>query len=189
MSSAGMLAAWAAMVLAMMLPLVRGQARWLALRSLRRLRQHAVAVFSVAFLAVWTLAGAVAIVALAPVRGQAGAVALALAVAACWHAAPARWRLLRRCAAQRAPAVRGARAAADWGRAGLLAGRRCVATCGALMLPMASAQHPALMVGAALVLFSERRRAPNPELHAARRTEALWIGAVAVAVAGLAVAG
>jgi hypothetical protein len=188
MSTGEMLAAWAAMVVAMMLPLVRGQARWLALRSLRRLRQGAVAVFAGAFVLVWALAGAGAVVALEPVRGEAGAVALALAVAAAWHGAPARRRLLRRCAAQRAPAVRGARAVAGWGRAGALAGGRCVATCWALMLPMAIAHHPALMAGTALVLLSERRRGPNPELHAAGRLQALAIAAAAVAVAGFAAA-
>ena len=57
------------------------------------------------------------------------------------------------------------------------------------MLPMAIAHHPALMGVAALVLVSERRRAANPETRAGRPAEALWIGAAAVAVAALAVAG
>ena len=178
-----LLGSWAVMVVAMMLPLVRGQARWLALRSLRRRRQHAVATFTVAFLVVWLAFGALAVALLGPVRGELWAVALGLAAAALWQAAPARGRLLRRCATQRAPAVRGSRALRDWAGGGLRSGRRCVGTCAPLMLPMAVAHHPALMVGAALVIASERRRAPNPETRGGRRLEALWIGAAAVAAA------
>ncbi len=118
-----------------------------------------------------------AIALLAPVRGEPLAVALALALAAGWHCAPQRRRLLRRCGILRAPAVHGARAVADWARGGLRVGARCVGTCGALMVPMAIVHHPALMVGAALVLVSERRPGPNPERRAARPLEALWLGA------------
>ncbi len=189
MTYAALVGSWALMVVAMMLPLVRKQARWLAFRSLRARRRHAVAVFTGAFLAVWVAAGALAIALLEPVRGEIAAVAVALAVAAWWQRAPARRRLLRRCGVQRAPAVRGWRALADQCRGGLLAGTRCVATCWALMLPMAIAHHPALMAGAALVLVSERRRGPNPETRGARRLEALWIAAAAAVAAGLAVAG
>jgi len=186
---AALLGSWALMVVAMMLPLVREQARWLALRSLRRHHRRVVVAFTGAYLAPWVALGAIAIAALAPVRGEAWAVALALAAAAVWQCAPARRRLLRRCGAQRAPAVRGARALADRLRGGLLAGRRCVGTCGPLMLPMAIAHHPALMAGAALVVASERRAAPNPETRGGRPHEALWIGAAAVAVAIWSIAG
>jgi hypothetical protein len=188
MSYGALLGWWAAMVVAMMLPLVRGQARWLALRSLRRHRQKAVALFAAAFVATWVAAGAVALAVLGPVRGEPAAVALALAVAACWQCAAPRRRLLRRCGVLRAPAVHGPRAVADWGRAGVLSGGRCVVTCGALMAPMAIVHSPALMVGTALVLVSERGRGPNPETRGARRLEALWIGAAALATAALAVA-
>jgi predicted metal-binding membrane protein len=102
MSLGGLLGSWAAMVIAMMLPLVRHQARWLAFRSLRARRQQAVAVFSGAYFAVWMTAGAVALVVLGPVRGEPAALALALAVAACWHCAASRRRLLLRCGVQRA---------------------------------------------------------------------------------------
>jgi predicted metal-binding membrane protein len=189
MSYAELLGSWGLMAVALMLPLVRKRARWLAFRSLRARRQQAVAVFTVVYLAVWVAAGALAIALLAPVRGSTVAVALALVVAACWQCAPPRRRLLRRCGFLRAPAVRGVRAVADQARAGLRAGTRCIATCWALMLPMAIAHHPALMVGAALVLASERRRGPNPEMRGARRLEALWLGAAAFVAAGIAVAG
>jgi len=189
LSYGALLGSWAVMVVAMMLPLVRRQARWLALRSLRSHRQWAVAMFAGAYLVVWVAFGAIAIALLEPVRGAPFAVAVALAAAAVWQCAGPRRRLLRRCATQQAPAVRGARAVADWARGGAQAGTRCVGTCWALMLPMTIAHHPALMAGAAAVLVSERRRAANPETRGGRRAEALWIGAAAVAVAALSVAG
>lgn len=183
-----LLGSWALMAVAMMVPLARKRARWLAFRSLRARRQHAVATFAAGFLAVWLAAGAIAIALAEPVRGEPWAVAGALALAAWWQRAPARRRLLRRCGVLRAPAVHGARAPADWAHGGLLIGARCVATCGALMLPMAIVHHPALMLGAALVVTSERRRGPNPETRGGRRREAVWIAAAAGAVAGIAVA-
>jgi predicted metal-binding membrane protein len=189
LSYGALLASWALMVVAMMLPLVREQARWLALRSLRRDSRRVVATFTLAYLALWVAFGAVAIAVLEPVRGSLWAVALALAVAAVWQCAPARRRLLRRCGVQRAPAVHGRRALADRLRAGLLAGRRCIGTCGPLMAPMAIAHHPALMVGAALVVAGERRQAPDPETRGGRRGEALAIGAAALAVAAWSVLG
>ena len=186
MSTAALVGSWTLMAVAMMLPLVRKRARWLAFRSLPARRQRAVAAFTATFLAVWVAAGLVAIALLEPVRGEPAAVALALALAAGWQCAPARRRLLVRCGALRAPAVRGARAVADCGRGGLQVGARCVATCGAIMLPMAIVHHPALMVGAALVLVSERRPGPNPERRAGRRLEAIWLGAAALVAAGFA---
>ena len=189
LSYGALLASWAVMVVAMMLPLVREQARWLALRSLRRDSRRVVATFTAAYLALWVAFGAVAIALFEPVRGSLWAVASALAVAALWQHAPARRRLLRRCGVQRAPAVHGTRAVADRVRAGLLAGRRCVGTCGPLMAPMAIAHHPALMVGAALVVAGERRQAADPETRGGRREEALAIGAAALAVGAWSVLG
>ncbi|HKP89308.1 MAG TPA: DUF2182 domain-containing protein, partial [Thermoleophilaceae bacterium] len=65
------LAGWTAMAVAMMLPLARPQARWLAFRSLPRHRHRSVAVFAAAYVAVWVATGALALAALAPVRGEA----------------------------------------------------------------------------------------------------------------------
>jgi len=78
----------------MMLPLVRRQALWLALRSLRSHRQRAVAVFTGAHLVVWVAFGAIAIALLGPVRGASWADAVALAAAAVWQRAAPRRRLL-----------------------------------------------------------------------------------------------
>jgi len=80
----------------MMLPLVRRQARWLALRSLRSHRQRAVAVFTGAHLVVWVAFGAIAIALLEAVRGASWADAVALAAAAVWQRAGPRRRLLCR---------------------------------------------------------------------------------------------
>ena len=182
------LAGWTAMAVAMMLPLGRRQARWLAFRSLPRHRHRAVATFAVAYVAAWVGAGAIAIAALAPVREAPLAVAGALALAAVWHRAPLRRRLLLRCGVRRVPAVVGWRAVADWMRAGGGAGARCLVTCGPLMLPMAIAHHPGLVVGVALVVAAERRPGPNPERRAGRRADAACVALAAVAVAALALA-
>ncbi|MFL5888181.1 MAG: hypothetical protein ACJ76M_03760 [Solirubrobacteraceae bacterium] len=54
-----------------------------------------------------------------------------------------------------------------------MTGGRCIATCWALMLPMAILHSPVLTVGGALVVASERRSAPNPERRAGRPLEAM----------------
>lgn len=177
---------WTAMVVAMMLPLTSADARWIAFRSLPSRRQFAVASFAAGFLAVWALAGAVALLATAPVQGEPPALAVALAVAAGWQVAPLRRRALRRCAAIRAPAIRGWRAPADCARAGAVVGGRCIATCWAVMLPMAILHSPVLMAATALVVASERRPGPNPDRRGGRPAEALALlaGAGVVALAG-----
>jgi hypothetical protein len=180
---------WVAMVIATMLPWTGGDTRWLAFRVLPDCRQQAIAVFALAFLAVWTAVGVAALVALEPWQGEPAAVAPALVVAAAWQVAPARRRVLRRCAVSRAPAIRGWRARADWARLGTVAGARCVTTCWAVMLPMAILHSPLLMLGAALVVASERRPAPNPERRGGRPGEALALLAGAAAFATLAAVG
>jgi predicted metal-binding membrane protein len=183
------LAAWTVMAAAMMLPLARKEARWLAYRSLRSRRRAAVGVFAAAHLSVWALAGAVAVAALAPLHGKLLAAGAALVGAAAWHGAPARVRILRRCASTRAPAIRGWRAAADWSRAGGVSGARCVATCWALMIPMAVVHHPALMAAAALTVAAERRRGPNPERRAGRPLDVVGLACAGTALALVALAG
>jgi hypothetical protein len=168
------------MVTAMMLPWVAADARWLALRSLPAMRRRAIGVFAGTFLLVWALAGAVELTAMAPLGGSGAAVAVALAAAAAWQVTPTRRRVLRRCGALRAPAIRGPRAALAWARSGAISGGRCVATCWALMLPMAILHSPVLIVGAALVIASERRPGPNPERRAGRSAEALVLLGMAV---------
>jgi predicted metal-binding membrane protein len=187
-SAGSAILAFALMAVAMMLPLARSPARWLAFRSLRSHRQAAIAVFAASCMAVWVAAGAVLVVVLGPVRGSLPAVAAALAVAAAWQVAPARRRLLRRCGTATAPAIRGRRAVADWSRGGARAGARCVGTCWAVMAPMAIVHHPALMALAALVVFGERRAGPNPERRGGRPFEARVLAAAAAAVLVLAAA-
>jgi predicted metal-binding membrane protein len=182
------LAAWTVMAAAMMLPLARKEARWLAFRSLPRRRRAAVGVFAAAHLSVWALAGVPAVAALAPLHGDLLAAGLALVAAAAWHGAPPRVRVLRRCASTRAPAIRGWRAVADWSRAGAVSGARCVATCWALMVPMAIVHHPALMVGAALAVAAERRRGPNPERRAGRPAGVVGLSCAGTALALVALA-
>jgi hypothetical protein len=115
---------WTVMIAAMMLPWVAADARWLAFRSLPRLRRRAITVFAAAFLLVWALEGAVALTTMTPLHGSLPAVVLALAVAAAWHVAP------RAAALQRAPGAGNPRPARV---PGLVAvgrrdrGRRCIA--------------------------------------------------------------
>ena len=54
------------------------------------------------------------------------------------------------------------------------------------MLPMAILHSPVLMLGAALVVASERRPAPNPERRGGRPNEALALLAGAALFATLA---
>lgn len=180
---------WAVMVVAMMLPLVRSQARWLAFRSLRERRQAAVAAFVLSFVLAWVAAGAVLLAVLTSVRGDLAALAAALAVAAAWQVALPRRRILRRCGAMRAPAIRGPQAVADWLRSGASSGARCVMTCWALMAPMAIVHHPAVMGCAAYVAFAERSRAPNPDTRGASPLEAAVLAGAALGVGLLVVTG
>jgi predicted metal-binding membrane protein len=186
---AASLAAWTVMATAMMLPLARKEARWLAFRSLPSRRRAAVGVFAAAHLSVWALAGVPAVAALAPLHGDVLAAGVALIAAAAWHGAPARVRVLRRCASTRAPAIRGWRATAAWWRAGVVSGARCVVVCWALMVPMAIVHHPALMAGTAVAVAAERRRGPNPERRAGRPVDVLWLSCAGTALALVALSG
>jgi Predicted metal-binding integral membrane protein (DUF2182) len=177
------LGGWATMVVAMLLPFASKEARWLAFRSLRRRRQHAIAAFAAGFLLPWLAVGTAAVAVTSPLHGDLLAAAVALALAAVWQVMPVRRRVLRRCGALRAPATRRGRHAADCMRSGAVAGGRCVLTCWAVMLPMAMVHHPGLMAGAMLVMASERRNGPNPEQRAGRSLEALWLAAAAVIAA------
>ena len=127
LSDRALLASWALMVVAMMLPLVREQARWLALRSLRRHGRRVVATFTVAYLAVWVAFGAVAIACSSRCAARRG-LSRRARLAAGWQCAPARRRLLRRCACSARPPCAAARRSPTGSARGLLAGRRCVAT-------------------------------------------------------------
>ena len=176
------LAWWMLMIAAMMLPLISKQARWLAFRSLRRRRHATVALFAGAYLLVWVAVGALVIGLVEQLYGDLLVVTTALGVAACWHVAPVRRRLLRRCGASRAPTVTGWKWWADCIRSGVRAGTRCVGTCWALMIPMGIVHHPALMLGATLALVGERAPGPNPERRAGRALEALCVAGAALAL-------
>ena len=127
---------WTVMVLAMMLPLSAGHARWLAHRSLARRRTRTVLLHTLGYVGVWLLVGA----ALVPIGQAIGApvpvTVAALLAAAAWHVTPSRRRRLRRCGAGVAPAVRGWPADLDCLQAGLRTGRRCAVTCGPAMVAM-----------------------------------------------------
>lgn len=180
------LAWWLVMVAAMMLPLARADARWLANRSLARRRGRTVVLHILGFAGVWSWLG-VAVVAIAALGARGPAVgAGALAVAAAWHVGPTRRRYLLRCGRGAVPAITGLRATTDCFRAGARTGWRCLVTCGFAMAAMAAVHSFVLMAAIAVLTASERRAGPSPARRAGRRSEGLGFAAVAIVVAGAA---
>ena len=163
---------WSAMVVAMMLPIVAPQARWLALRSLRTRRAATMAMFAAGYLMVWVVVGSVAVVVLAPTQGVRWSVPLVLLVAAGYQVSAVRQRALDRCGVLQAPRIRGWGASLDCLRSGGRSGVSCVRTCWALMIPMAVSHQLWLMVAVFAVMWHERRPRPNPERRAVRSLEA-----------------
>lgn len=177
---------WTVMVVAMMLPLSTRHARWLAHRSLARRRTRTILLHAAAYLGIWVLLGVVLAVVLPLIVSGVGAsrtfAVVALLVAALWQVAPARRRMLRRCGAGRAPAVRGWRADLDCLRAGARTAGRCVATCGPAMAAVIAMHGLAIMVALTVIIANERRPGPNPEEQAGRGLEAIGLAAIAAGV-------
>lgn len=179
---------WPLMVLAMMLPVAAPQARLVALRSLWPRRHRSAVLFVAGYLAVWLALGVGVVMPLA-VLGATSAPAWAapalVALAALWHLAPPRRRLLRRCGSLRLRAADGRAADRNCALVGVRSGARCVASCGPAMLPMAL--HPGSGTGIVLmavvlaVMLDERADGPNPATRAGHPRQA----AALVAVAGL----
>lgn len=178
--------AWAAMVVATMLPLVAPNARHVALRAQRPQRR----VLTVQVVVGWGLAWAVASAGLAICSalliasvGQLTAVVVAFVLAAGWQRQGLKRRSLARCHRRFAPSLDRAAARAQARRFGMQLGRDCVISCWALMLPMAVLEHHLLgVVPLAAVAWHERTR-PHTEV---RLRDSSWtvaaIGVVTVAV-------
>lgn len=142
--------AWIVMVAAMMVPATLPAARHVAENSFRWRRHRAVVTFLVGYLSVWAAVGVVALgltVALRSWQGTAGGLARtvdapllgALAATVVWQMTPRRRALVRACQKSIPLAPYGwaaTRSCLDFG--GRLA-LRCVGTCWALMLVMATA--------------------------------------------------
>jgi predicted metal-binding membrane protein len=159
---------WLAMLLAMMSPLLTQPVAQLRLRSLKRRRNRAVALFVVGYLAIWMLAGIVlgagaTALALLSRYLDLPALSIAAAFAAIWQAAPLRQRALNRCHRLPRLSAFGNEADRDCAGFGLTHGFWCATTCSPLMLlPLtAPAFHFALMFAVSTGLLLERMVPPR----------------------------
>lgn len=176
---------WSLMVAAMMLPVVNPVVCRVAAGGLWARRPQTVTEVVVGYLVPWLGVGLVGIVVvreMLPGLVEPRVVAGALVVAAAWHVAPPRRRLLIRCGAVQPGALVGRRASIDALRNGWVVGVRCVATCGPAMAVMLLSHGVLLMLGVTAVLWSERVRGPNPADRPAHPAQAAALLALAVTV-------
>lgn len=162
---------WTAMVAAMMLPGVLPMARYVAFNSLWRRRNRAVALFVVAYVAVWVGLGLAAWGAIATAQSLTGwdarlgttALVMVGVVAIGWQLGTGKHRALRRCHLRKPLGARGWPADRAVLRYGVFHGRACAGSCWAIMAMMFVAQHDFhLMVPLAIVTVVERyQRRPH----------------------------
>lgn len=155
-----------AMVLAMMAPLLTVPMTHLWIRSLARRRLRAIALFSLAYAAVWTLAMTLLAVASAGLMalgiGWLAALALALALAALWQSTPARQGSLNRCHRLPRLGAFGWAADRDCLSYGFTSGLWCVGACWALMLlPMFVERGHFLAMLAVMAFLLIERQMPS----------------------------
>jgi predicted metal-binding membrane protein len=177
---------WVVMTAAMMVPSAIPAARHVGRASLRRRRNRAVAEFLAAYLAVWAVAGAVALATLSRWAHGRWAVPALLGVAAAWQVTPYH----RRCAAlchRRWPLPPLGRAAVRGTvRYGLRYGLACLGACWPLMAVMAVAARGHLLWTVALgAALSAERLLPRPRRTA--RLVGLGLGVAALGAATVAV--
>lgn len=155
---------WAAMI-AIMLPLIAPNVRFVALRSPVHQRRRV----AIAIVAGWSMVWAAAAALLAfctwlaiHAVGQVGAIAGLVVVAIVWQTAPGKRRSAARCHRTFAPPLDADEASVECRRFGMRLGVDCVASCWAVMAVMAAAGHSLLAV---VPLFwaswYERRRRPH----------------------------
>ena len=155
----GLALASAAMVLAMMPLLLAGPVSHLWTRSLARRRWRALALFSLTYGVIWTMAALVLLVMAAVVAGTWLGVMLVLALALAWQCTPARQRCLNRCHRVPRLAAFGWAADRDCLVYGASAALWCIGACWALML-LAMSLAEVHLVGILVVsvfLVAERR--------------------------------
>ena len=159
---------WLLMIVAMTAPLLAQPIAQLRLRSFTQRRDRSVGLFAAAYLLVWIAVGPILLVApsaIAMVAGATGlpAIAVAVAIAAAWQAAPMRQSMLNRC--HRAPNLSafGTAADRDCVRFGLTHGLLCAATCApTMLLPLTvPALHLPLMFVLSVALQIERLAPPR----------------------------
>jgi predicted metal-binding membrane protein len=171
---------WALMVAAMMSPVVTEPLRHVRQRSFAKRRPRAMALFLVAYAAVWMVAGgalqalALALRWIGP--GPAVSLGLAAAVATVWQISPCKQWCLNRCHRQPSLAAFGAAADRDALDFGLTNGMACVGACWAMMLlPLfAGDGHLAAMLLVAFFIFAERLEDPAPLAWRLRGAGKAW---------------
>jgi predicted metal-binding membrane protein len=176
---------WAAMLAAMMLPLIVPIIRRVAFASLWRRRHRAVAAFLLGYGLLWSIPGLLGFFVMLmleghPERGQRGwAVLLAFAAAALWEMMPAKRRALTGCHRTIPLRPGGWKADVDCLRLGAIQGRSCIAACWLMMIgPALAPAHVPVMAAVTAIAAVQRYR---PRRH--RRIEALSLASLGLACA------
>jgi predicted metal-binding membrane protein len=153
---------WAAMLLAMMTPLIWQPLTHVWERSLTERRVRAVLLFFAGYIGIWMACMAILALAALALRVAAGsaiaAFAIAVGLAALWQMTPVKARFLRRCHVLRPLPAFGLAADIASFRFGIEISRSCIVTCWALMLlPLTSdfGQIP-IMGSVGLLMLFER---------------------------------
>jgi len=145
---------WAAMMVAMMLPLMAGHVSLVARRSLWHRRHRAAAIFVAAYLFVWLLYGLV--VSEVFERGMRPNLVNCLLAAAYWQTTPFKRSALLACHRTLPLAPSGWEADRDCVRYGWTVAGSCLLSCWLLMLACAADHSASLDVGLAAFLLRER---------------------------------
>lgn len=177
---------WGLMAAAMMLPTALPALRHVEVNSLYWRRRRAAVEFTVVFLAVWALFGALVLGAVTSLVSPTSTLALAaaLALAALWQLTPLKVRALRACHRSRALPPRGWRASAAVASFGLQNSAACLASCWALMLTMAAVGSAQLLWMAALTGIVAVEKLSLKPVRTSRRLAAL-LGAAALGCAAI----
>jgi predicted metal-binding membrane protein len=173
---------WTLMTIAMMGPVALAGIRHTAINSLRWRRRRAMAEFAVAYLAVWTAFGYLALTGAGLVSSFPGSarLAVALAVASGWEFSPLKRRCLLSCHRSLPLPLSGLPAEQGAVRFGLRHGLSCLGACWCLMLIMAAAPEGNLVWTVVLgCVIAAERWARHP-----RRVSRLAGGGLAAAAMG-----
>jgi predicted metal-binding membrane protein len=178
---------WSLMVVAMMVPVTLPAVRYVALNSMRRRRQRAMALYTTVYVALWALFGISALGGDHLARVHLGLsdrvlLALVLLTAAGWQLTRAKRRALYACGRTVPLPPLGRRADAGCTRFALLHTWRCIKSCWAIMLVMVAVGHSSLvwMVALTALVVAEELTVRGRRLT---RPSAAALAAAAVAVA------
>ena len=164
--STSWLASWLLMSFAMMVPATLPAVRHVAFNSIEARRARAMAIYVVAYLAVWGAFGVIAFALIVSTRTLIAAAidralfAIVLAVATGWQLTRIKRRAISACKRTVPLPPHGLRADRACARFGMLQAWRCILACWPLMLLMAAMPHPHALLPmialATIVLVEER---------------------------------